>query len=79
MSGKQNIVGEQVRKERYQLGLTQDMLAAKCAAQGWDVSRGTLAKIEARVRCVTDTELLVLAKALKVSLVSLYPPGLGAK
>ena len=43
------------------------MLAAKCGVLGWDISRGTLAKIESQVRCVTDKELVVLAKALKVA------------
>ena len=68
------MVGPQIRKLRYEQGITQEMLAARCARHGWDLSRGTLSKIEAQVRCVTDAELLVLAKALKVSIEKLYPP-----
>lgn len=49
------------------------MLAARCGVAGWDLSRGTLAKIEAGVRCVTDTEAANLALALKTSLLDLYP------
>jgi post-segregation antitoxin (ccd killing protein) len=33
---------------------------------GLDLSRSTLAKIESRVRCVTDRELIQLARVLKV-------------
>jgi len=33
---------------------------------GWDISHGTLAKTEAQVRKITDTELALLAEALKI-------------
>ena len=68
------MVGPQIRKLRYQQGITQEMLAARCARHGWDLSRGTLSKIEAQVRCVSDAELPVLARALKVNIEKLYPP-----
>ena len=70
----QNIVGPQIRKLRYQQKLTQEMLAARCSVRGLEVSRATLSKIEAQLRCVIDSELLVLAKALNVGVESLYPP-----
>jgi transcriptional regulator with XRE-family HTH domain len=70
---RQNVIGPQVRRLRDSLGWTQETLAAKCNLQGWDLSRGTLAKIEAQVRCVTDAELYVLAAALQVQLVALFP------
>jgi transcriptional regulator with XRE-family HTH domain len=73
LSPSQNVVGEQVRKLRYARELTQETLAAKCNVLGWDLSRGTLAKIESGVRCVTDAELFVLAKALKQEIGDLYP------
>jgi transcriptional regulator with XRE-family HTH domain len=73
MAKPQNIVGPQVRRLRDQKEMTQETLAARCAVHGFDISRGTLAKIEAQVRCVTDSELWVLAKALGVSLESLFP------
>jgi transcriptional regulator with XRE-family HTH domain len=69
----QNIVGPQVRKIRYQQGLTQEMLAARCTVRGFDLSRGTLSKIEAQLRCVTDFELLVLSEALRVTTNELFP------
>jgi len=73
MTHKQNIVGPQIRKIRYQQELTQEMLAARCARFGWDISRATLAKIEAQLRCVTDAELLVLTRALHVKFDDLMP------
>lgn len=73
MTKPQNIVGPQVRKLRYQKELTQEMFAARCSILGWDLSRATLSKIEAQFRCVTDAELVVLAKALKVEVNALLP------
>lgn len=73
MPAEQNIVGPQVRQLRYQQDLTQAMLSARCEVLGWNLSRGTLSKIEARLRCVTDEELLILAKALNVPVQNLYP------
>jgi hypothetical protein len=49
------------------------MLAARCEVLGWELSRGTLAKIEARVRCITDQELATLALALRINILDLYP------
>jgi len=74
MAKAQNIVGAQVRKLRYEQELTQDELAARCQRIGFDLSRGTLSKIEAGLRCVTDRELVDLAKALNVEIARLYPP-----
>ena len=73
MAATQNLVGPQIRKLRYQQELTQDLLAARCTRLGLDISRGTLAKIEAQLRCVTDAELRILATALRVNLEMLYP------
>ena len=68
-----NIVGPQIRKRRSDLGLTQEALATRCQLKGFDISRGTLSQIEAQLRCVTDDELLALARVLKVTTDSLYP------
>jgi HTH-type transcriptional regulator, cell division transcriptional repressor len=70
-----NIVGPQIRKLRYQHEFSQEILAARCSVRGLELSRSTLSKIEAQLRCVTDSELLVLAKSLGVKLDALYPPG----
>jgi len=68
-----NIVGPQIRKRRSDLGLTQEELAARCQLEGFDISRGTLSQIEAQLRCVTDDELLALARVLNVTTDSLFP------
>lgn len=68
-----NVVGAQIRKLRYQQEMTQDDLAARCGRLGLDISRGTLAKVEAKVRCVSDEELYILAKSLGVKVDELYP------
>jgi transcriptional regulator with XRE-family HTH domain len=75
----QNILCSQIRRTRSQQALSQELLAARCAVAGWDVSRGTLAKVEAGIRCVTDLEAATLALALRVPLSSLYPEPLAAR
>jgi transcriptional regulator with XRE-family HTH domain len=70
---QQNIVGPVVRKLRMAAGWSQEALAAKLQVAGWDLTRGGLSKIEARLRRVNDAELLVLAKVLKCGVADLYP------
>ncbi|EGQ9350814.1 TPA: helix-turn-helix domain-containing protein [Vibrio parahaemolyticus] len=67
-----NVVGAQVRKLRKEQKLTQEQLSARCNVIGLDISRGTLAKIEAGVRQVTDVEVVQIAKALKVNVSTLF-------
>lgn len=68
-----NIVGPQIRRFRSEQDLTQEEFVARCGVLGWRMSRGTLAKIEAQVRCVSDAEVLMLARALKREVEALYP------
>ena len=68
-----NIIGPQVRRLRYQGGLSQPALAAKCQLLGWDIGRDTIAKIEGRNRWVGDEELVHLARSLRVALEMLFP------
>lgn len=67
-----NVIGPKVRLIRESKNMTQEDLAAKCNLIGWNISRGTLAKIEAKVRRVTDSEVTLLAKALGVDVADLY-------
>lgn len=71
-----NIIGPRIREFRERCGLTQDQMAAKCQILGFDLTRGTLAKIESRVRAVSDHEIPYLAKALNCSISSLFPSAL---
>lgn len=62
-----NIVGEQVKQGRQNLGLTQKQLATKLQLSGWKIQRSGIAKIETGLRQVTDIELIALAKELNVA------------
>jgi transcriptional regulator with XRE-family HTH domain len=73
MKPERNLVGPTVRKLRYKQKLSQVQLAARCQLQGWNASRDMIAAIEGQVRCVTDKEILKLAKALKVPFPTLFP------
>jgi transcriptional regulator with XRE-family HTH domain len=64
MKPPRNIVGPLVRELREKQGLTQPQLVAKLNVLGWDVSRETLAKIEAQIRWVADFEIVKLAAAV---------------
>ena len=68
-----NVVGPKIQKARKKLGLTQEEFAARCQLVGLDISRSTLGQIEARLRYVSDEELLVLASLLDAAIEQLYP------
>ena len=71
-SSSQNVIGPKIRKIRYQRDLTQAMLAARCHRAGWDIGENTISKIEAQHRCITDVEIIFVAKALGVSVQDLF-------
>lgn len=68
-----NLVGPQVRRARSRLEMTQEDLATKLQLAGWDVSRASLAKIEAQLRWVADAKLYLLADVLGVAMADLFP------
>lgn len=68
-----NIVGLKLRELRLRRGFTLARLAAKCGILGWDVSGGTLAKIETRQRSAYDCELFILKKALSAQTDDFFP------
>ncbi len=74
-----NLVGPKVRQFRHKKGWTQEILAVKLQLQGWDVSRESVAKLEAQFRRVPDCELLFLAKVLGVKLTDLFPTHLNLR
>ena len=67
-----NFLGPAIRQLRERAGLTQPMLVARLNVQGWDVSRGTYAKIEAQVRWIADFEIVRLAEALHLKPCDLF-------
>jgi transcriptional regulator with XRE-family HTH domain len=64
MAQVQNIVGPIIRELRDKKGMSQAQLVARLNLLGWDLSRGTLAKIEAQIRCVADYEIPALAESV---------------
>ena len=70
-----NVIGPQVSKFRNAKDWTQSVLAQKLQLQGWDISLGSVGKLEARLRRVPDCELMFLAKVLGVSVSELFPKG----
>jgi len=77
--GPYNSVGPVIRKLRNEKNLTQVTLAARCGVAGYEISRGTLAKIESQIRGVPDIELFVIAGALGVKIEELFPPRFKAR
>ena len=73
MKNPRNVIGPRVQELRQQQGLTQPLLAARCARFGWDLSRETLAKIESQLRWISDFELVCLALALRTEPAALLP------
>ena len=69
-----NIVGPKVKELRLTCSpsLTQEALASKLQILGWDIDRFGVSKIERGQRQVTDREVLMLAKALGVSVTQVF-------
>ena len=63
-----NIVGRRVQeaRQKFKPPLSQEALAVRLELEGWKISRGTVSKIEAGIRQVTDFEVMALARTLKV-------------
>jgi transcriptional regulator with XRE-family HTH domain len=68
-----NWAGARIREIRLKQGLSQQMISARCEASGLTLSRETLSKIEAQVRCLTDIELLTIAAVLRIKVKEFFP------
>ena len=66
--GLNNLCGQNVRKFRLELKLSQRELADTLQRIGLDVDKNAIQRIEAGKRFVTDIELLCLSKALEATL-----------
>jgi transcriptional regulator with XRE-family HTH domain len=67
LAGKRNGIGERVRTLRKKAGFTQEVLAARCSIQGWNIDRQIVAHIEGSLREVSDLELRVLCCVFKTT------------
>ena len=56
------IIGSNIRRLRKEKKWTQETLTAKLQLEGFDISRGNLAKIEVGLRFVYPKEIVVFAK-----------------
>jgi ribosome-binding protein aMBF1 (putative translation factor) len=69
--GIRNVLGPGIRHAREAKGWSQDDLARTPQLAGWDVDRTLIARSELQTRCITDMELLALAKVLGVTLAAI--------
>ncbi len=74
-----NLVGGTIRKLRVGRQWTQEILTARCNLAGCDISRGTLAKIEAEIRGINDRELITIAYVFGVEVEALFSDGFVAR
>lgn len=68
-----NLIGPQVKSLREERRWAQSTLITKLQIAGLDVSRISLAEIEAQLASVRDYELLCFALAFDVALKELFP------
>ena len=68
-----NLVGPKIRALRHNHSWTQEMLATALCEMGWNISRSTLAKIEARLVYVSDSDLLYFVSLFDVEPLALFP------
>lgn len=64
--GRKNLCGERIRLARLKARITQSELAARLQVEGVLLERDSISRIEIGTRFVTDYELKVIAKILKV-------------
>ena len=65
--GDKNIVGERIREKRESMGLKQKNFLTQLQVSGLDLNSSGLSKIEGQTRAVNDSELIVIAKVLGVT------------
>lgn len=70
-NGKNNLCGENIRKFRKEMELSQNKLANRLQVSGLDIDKNAIQRIETGKRFVTDIELVKLTEVLNVSLYDL--------
>ena len=60
-------VGQNIRVLRENVGMTQEMLAAKLQLEGCDITRSAVAKIEVGQRHLYPDEIMLIKEILEVS------------
>lgn len=67
-----NLIGDNVKKYRKRMKMSQQMLSNKLELLGVYVCRGSISRIEDKSRTVTDIELYAIAAVLKVDIMDLF-------
>ena len=65
--GKKNLCGDRIREARLKQRLSQSDLAAKIQVEGVTLERDSTSRIEIGTRFVTDYELKIFARVLRVN------------
>lgn len=73
--GKKNICGDRIRQARALRRISQSELAARMQVEGITIERDSISRIEIGTRFVTDYELKIFAKVLKVNIMWLISDG----
>ena len=71
-SGRNNLVGINIAKMRKQLHISQREVSDRLQANGLDIDKNAVQRIESGQRFVTDIELVHLARLFSVSVSDLY-------
>ena len=70
---RRNAIGGQIQRLREKALLTQQDFAARCQIAGFEIGRETISQIERHVRGVSDLEMILMARALRVNIEELIP------
>lgn len=66
------LMGNEIKRLREEIGLTQSQLVAKLQVQGCDLTRSALAKIEVGQRHIYSWEIKAIKNALNVEYDDLF-------
>ena len=70
-------IGNNIRKLRERVGMTQDRLAALLQLSGCDITRSAVAKIEVGQRHLYPDEILLIGRILKVGYDEIFDVAVG--
>jgi transcriptional regulator with XRE-family HTH domain len=70
---RRNAIGNKVQQLRKKLELSQSELVARCGVLGFHMTQTTVSQIETGSRGISDLEMILLARALRVEVNDLVP------
>ena len=65
-------IGNNIRKIRESIGMTQDILSAKLQVKGCDITRSAIAKIEVGQRHIYPDEIILIKEVLCTDFDSIF-------